>query len=319
MNMNETNATPQWKHSFLLKDTVDTGLTVVKKKSWAHQHRAKSLSDVLPAITASDNLFKEGTGEPDFDLHIWIALATMLISAGDAIFSGVKAWIIGRTTGADDHLDEVIQWEFRLDFTETQPLWDDTMADSDKRMLGESNLPDTNLHQGRFLTLTRLLDERQKEDGSGTIDEIVAKYTPSTPGFAWRPMGEILEKDLAVKMLTYPASVNPQMKDRTVANIPLYIAAKLGDAGLHVVEHWFPDDTSRSFARYILSDGIEHFVMDFHGGHLAVVLAHLDKYIGRDADMGGILLDVVNPAIVPFNHAGDVIEDIIIHPHPVSR
>jgi hypothetical protein len=317
MNMNETNATPQWKHSYLLKDSVDAGLNIVKNKSLGFQHRAHSLSDVLPAITASDNLFKEGTGEPDFDLHIWLALATMLIGAGDAIFSGVKAWLIGRTTTIDDtSVDEVIHWEFRLDFSGTESVWLESMDDSHKRMIGENRLPDTSLHHGRFLTITHLLDERQKEEGSGTIDQIVAKYTPSVPGFAWRPMGEILEKDLEIKMLTYPASVHPQLKDRTIANIPLYVAAKLGDAGLYVVEHWFPEDTSRSFARYILSDGIEHFVMDFHGGHLAVILSHLDTYIERDAADGGIQLDVIQPSIIALEHAGDMLDQLAIHQHP---
>lgn len=304
--MTDTSAPTPWHRSFLLKDIFDQGLEAVTNKRTVCMTRpATSLSDILPAILAADNLYAEDTGAPNFELHIWLALASMLIGAGDALFSGVLASVGGH--GMAPHAETLTQWDFQLNFAGTESVWLESMADSHKRMLGEGGVMDTSVHHGRFLSLTRITDS-----GDTTLDELRATLAPRAPGFAWRAMGEIVDRDLAVKMVTYPASVHPQLKDRTIANIPLYVAAKLGDAGVMVREHWFPEDTSKSFARYLLSDGIEHFFMDFHGGHLAVLLAHLDQYIGRDADMGGIFLDVSHPSVVALETTGDVLDSLTI-------
>jgi hypothetical protein len=276
-----SNTHSHWHHAFLLKDLCDHGLFAVKNRGedMVVHPKAKSLSDILPAVLAADNLY-DSEGVPNYDLHIWLALATMLINAGDAIFTGVTATV----SGVDD---QITDWKLALDFRDSPALWDTATADAQERLKGEKGVVDMSVVSHAFLTVRRLT----QEEGMA-MEGVIEHHTPHHDGFTWKAMGDIDDKDLAVKMVSYSASVHPRMKDRTVANIPLYIAAKFGDAGLGIRQHWFPEDTSRSYARYFLSDGIDHFVMDFHGGYLAVLLSHLDKYVGRDEELGGIILDM---------------------------
>jgi hypothetical protein len=93
------------------------------------------------------------------------------------------------------------------------------------------------------------------------------------------------------KLEAYPMSVHPRMAQRAVSTIHFMIALYLINTGLTVREHWFPEDTSQGFARYLLSDGVEHYLLDFDGPALTILLAHLDAYAGRTEEEGAILLD----------------------------
>jgi hypothetical protein len=269
-----------WHRHFLFKDLYDKGLEVV---TGVELEPSKSSADLLPAIQAMDNAF-DANGKPNYDLHVWMALCRVMINAGDVLFAAIKADVMwNRETQQAD------SWNFHYDLS--GGIAGEIIEDLAKRLPNRSALP-----WGSFLKLSRF---EPSWDDQPSLEDVIQIAQRDIP-FATKKMGAVDPNPNAyrAKLEAYPMSVHPRMAQRAVSTIHFVVALYLKETGLTIREQWFPEDSSQGFARYLLSDGIEHYLMDFDGPALAVVLAHLDAFSGRDEEDGAVILDQERPSML---------------------
>lgn len=124
-----------------------------------------------------------------------------------------------------------------------------------------------------------------------TDDEDIATLVPQ--GFPTRALGDIVDVDSYVPRIgAYALSVHPRLAERSPSSIAILLAMQLRDTGLLVKQIYHPMDTAKHYARYVLSDGLQHAVIDFHGPRLVQALSVIDAFVGRTAEEGGLINDL---------------------------
>lgn len=130
---------------------------------------------------------------------------------------------------------------------------------------------------GTYIKLIRL----EHEPGR-SYEQLIVDYTPPTM-LEMEPEGPIAGHLYSEQMLQYLLTVNPNIAHRSMA----YVGAAgkgLIYAGLNVIEHWIPKDTSSAFARYLFSDGITTYCLDYAGPILEIILSVMDEYLSVEGD-----------------------------------
>lgn len=272
--MQATNSDIDHRH-FLLKDLYDAGLHIATGQPVTH---AKTSTDVLTALSAMDHGFDPITGKPNYDLHIWLGLGFLLLSAGDVVIASTRVDVYW-----NEEEQSANQWFMGLD------LKDHPIAEAVRSKLGTANRSLHRAHNDHvvFVHLTKW-DSKEEH----TVDAVSELMKPEDRyDLTYKAMGRVTPEQYRARLGAYPLSVHPKLASRAAGAIPFHLISSLGQTGLFVQEHWFPDDTSKGFARYHLTDGVEHYELDFHAPRLLTVLALIDKYEGRTEDVGGIVLD----------------------------
>lgn len=257
--------------SFLLKDVYDQGLAAA---SGLPPQASAMSSDVFPAVMAMDQAFA-ADGRPNYDLHIWMALCRLMITVGDLLTTAIQ---VGVTW--DNEQQRTSRWDFSYS---TDP----GQFDFDNTELG-TRLPGY-LSNHPFLEL-KLLEggPAEGENFQVWVDGLHPTQFPT------KVMGAIDPRAYVVKLESYPIMVHPKLRQRAAGTIATMIAMWLAETGIVIHQSWFPEDTSHGFARYILSDGIEHYQFDFHAPFLAYLMSKLDTFAGRSEDEGRIVLDALD-------------------------
>jgi hypothetical protein len=111
------------------------------------------------------------------------------------------------------------------------------------------------------------------------------------PAFPHKPLGPIAAPSYLAKLGSYPMMVNPALAQRATAALNYILVQYLTEAGLSVDQHWVPEDTSLHIGRYHLTDGIDHYLIDYDAPALARALSIIDRAAGRTAADGAILID----------------------------
>lgn len=122
----------------------------------------------------------------------------------------------------------------------------------------------------------------------------------SKPSFEHKALGSIDKKSYMAKLGAYPLLVNPALARRSTAALNFIAAHYLTEAGLHLDASWHPEDTSKHFARYHLTDGVDHYIIDYAAPVLLNALAFIDHLSGRTEEDGGIVLDDENPILKDY-------------------
>lgn len=137
-----------------------------------------------------------------------------------------------------------------------------------------------------------------------------------------KAMGPIAtEAEYMPKLGAYPLMVNPAMGRRATAALNFILAMALRSAGLQVIAHYVPEDTSTGEAIYLLSDGQTHYQMDYHGPILEEALSIIDVHVGRTEEDGAVIMDapILNSAdgieAVDGEQAEEIEEDELAAPH----
>lgn len=130
---------------------------------------------------------------------------------------------------------------------------------------------------GTYIKLVRLAHQPGR-----SYEELIVDYTPPAM-LEMEPKGPIAGHLYIERMLQYLMAVNPSIVHRSMA----YVGGAgkgLIDAGLNVIEHWIPKDTSSAFARYLFSDGVTTYCLDYAAPILEIILSVMDEYLGVEGD-----------------------------------
>lgn len=263
-----------YKHRrFLFKDLYDQGLAAA---TGTIVDTSAQSSDILVAVKAMDQAIS-ADGTPNYDLHIWMALCRLMINAGDVLLAAVEANVVWNPA-----LQRGVKWSFGYNV-------DPGILDMNAEELAQ-RLPGYSLVDP-FVEITVLEHVLEPKDD---LQEWIDTFNPGRlhgDGFATKAMGGIDPSQYMVKLDSYPMMVHPKLRQRAVGTIATMIAIWLAETGVTIRQFWIPEDTSKGFARYILSDGIEHYQLDFHGPLLAYLMAKLDAYSDRSEEEGAVILD----------------------------
>lgn len=220
-----------------------------------YQREAKPFSnslDIIEGYKVLDNAIDKTTGKPNRDNFIWTGLARLLITAGDISFAAIRV----ETSRDPANPDVIAKWAFAYD-------------------LGEEH--------GGYIPFMWVYPTDHTVEQAMPMDMEAKATGPIFPGNPTQFMA---------KMGAYPVSVNPALAARSTAALNFILAQYLHEAGLSVHEHWVPaNDTSKDYARYYLSDGLDHYLLDYDAPALVRALATIDRLSGRTEEDGAILLD----------------------------
>jgi len=266
---------------FFMKDIYDRGLAIAIGAPYSPI--GEFSTDILSAITAMDKAF-DADGKPDYDLHIWMGLSRLMIGVGDVIVAAVQVDVDRPEEGP------AMKWTFSLDL-EGHPA-----AKKLPALLAQTSMFD-NAHQRQcegamisspFLTLTRLFNVDDR-----TADDVSDYLKPNQFDVPFKAMGPVDPNHYINKLGAYPLMVHPKFPARAIANIHYVLMMYLSKTGLLVREHWIPEDTSRGHARYHLTDGIEHYVLDYKAPALLAIVASIDKVEKHGEADGGLILEAL--------------------------
>lgn len=260
--------------SFFLKDLYTDGLWAVKRQRRPATAVLDSL-EIVEGFKLLDNAEDAETGRPYRDYFIWYALGRLMLVAGDLVNAAVH---VEHRYPSGKGLSESGAWRFGFALPTARSFNGAGSGHQVQTFLtlypvDTATVSEAFLHEG-------LLGDQDRK----ALDDSAIHY---------KAMGSIDPIHLFVKMGSYPMAVHPGLKHRSVATqLPYNLVGTLVEnTGLQVLQHWQPEDTSANPGVYLLSDGVDSYVVVFDAPALRDCLIEIDAAVGRTEEDGAIVAD----------------------------